>query len=354
MTDTIGSAEGKRRGCAFINLSNEFVPPFGCMMLVGPEDKRNDYPPRDAAYILNKATGAKFFGFEFDNEYGVYTDKCDQWAMILQDPNRFVFNGDTTVPPGGTGYCSFGEYPARANQPKGLSAISSTDYWYGLNFAAVENSWSLERSGPEGAFKFFGKVQEVPQLIWIVPNQSLSSVYSIAGTFTSQGIASASLLVTYSSAGTFLGTKVFVYPQTGLSFTEPITLKMPGIYVLQYKGTANALNPDPADTTIAYELSVAHNAEAGAFEEDKASGVLKKVSDGYSSFWPSQSFEGGMRIAVRSSPVTVQIKQTLTAKVETEGQWRIVYDKAATASANWLRGTASFGNPWWVWGRDFA
>ena len=353
MTDGIGSAEGKRRGCAFQNLSNEFVPPFGCMMLVAPADKRNGYRPSDASSILNKATGAKFFGFEVDNEYGVYTDKCDRWAMIMQDPHRFVFNGDTSVPPGGIGYCSFGEYPARALQPRGITAISSASQWDGFFFAAVEDSWNLEPSGPEGAFKFLGNFSDLATMIWVVPNQSLSSIYSIAGRFTTQGVETAWLLVTYDSAGRFLSTKVFLYPQGGFPFTDPVTLNMPGVYVVQYKGTANAVNPDPADTTIAYELSVTHNAEAGAFGEDKASGVLKKVSDGYSSFWPSQSFEGGIRIAVRSSPVTVQLKQSLTAKVETEGEWRIVYDKAATASANWLGGNAGFGNPWWVWGRDF-
>lgn len=356
MTETIGNAEGKRRGCAFRNLSNDFVPPFACMMLVAPPDKRANVGASSAANIFNKATGLKAFGFEVDNEFGVYIDKCDLWGQLMQDPHRFVFNSDVTVPPGGVGYCSFGEYPVRALlSPSGLGTLR-TNLWDSEFYTPVQDSWAMYGSTRIGAFKFFGKLQSRTRISWVVPNLNVFTFYSVYGQFKNTGIEIVPWTVEGDTTGVgeahnFMRGEMYDHPGISMitPFRTPITLKIPGVYVLQYKGIANAYNPDPADTTIPYEYEIETNATK--YSQLKGGGVLKKASDGYSSYWPNQAFEGSMQVVVEDTPVTVQLKQTLTEKVTSEGHWRIVWDKNKTAGeVNWFEATVNFAYPWWVWG----
>ncbi len=332
MTDTIGSAEGKRRGCAFINLSKEFVPPYACMMVVAPPDKR--LSGADAQRSINwKATGVRGFGFEVDNEYGVYIDKCDDWAMLMQDPNRFVFNTDVTVPPGGTGYCSFGEYPVRASLKPGMIPYT-TNEWDSCYYAAIEDEWHVQAVDHVGAFKFFGKVQAQSLMVLLAENKSLPLTYMIGGEFTTSGTAEATMRVnetTYRDATELFYERLFEHPGVGVEFSSPITLRMPGVYEFRYSGTASVVDPDPSDTTIAYELSVENNAALDLAYEEKASGVITRQSNGYSTYWLDQRFAGGYRVLVNSSPVQIRLKQTLSDKITTEGVWILMYDKRASA-----------------------
>jgi hypothetical protein len=350
MTDTIGSAEGKRRGCAFRNLSNEFIPPYACMMMVAPPDKRK--PP--ANRIDYKATGVRGFGFTIDNEYGIYVDKCDLWGMIMQDPSRFVFNTDVTVPPGGTGYCSFGEYPVRTELIPGMTPYSA-NLWDACYYGAVANSWQVHATKAENAaFKFFGKVQDRSLMILLAPNYRVPYLYSIGGNFESSGIEVATLteLTQFQAGGLDLFlTQFYDFPLDNAAFTTPITLKCPGVYVFQYRGTASALDPDVSDTAIPYELSIVHDTAVANVDENKGDGVLYKMSNGYSTYWPSQAFEGWCVVRVDSTPVKIQLKQTLTAKVETSGQWRCSYDKRVSASylADGFMGSTA---NWWLWGNQ--
>jgi hypothetical protein len=333
MTDTIGSAEGKRRGCAFKNLSNEFVPPYACMMLVAPPDKRAK--GSDAQQDINwKATGVRGFGFEVDNEYGVYIDKCDEWAMLMQDPNRFVFNTDTTVPPGGTGYCSFGEYPVRASLKPGMIPYT-TNEWDSCYYAAIEDEWHVQAVDHVGAFKFFGKVQAQSLMVVLAENKSLPLTYMIGGNFTTSGTDEATMRVnetSYRDGTELFYERLFQHPGLGVDFSTPITLRMPGVYEFRYSGTASVVDPDPSDTTIPYELSVENNADLDFGYEEKASGVITRQSNGYTTYWLDQIFSGGYRVLVKNKPVQIRLKQTLSEKIATEGVWVLAYDKRASAS----------------------
>ena len=333
MTDTIGSAEGKRRGCPFINLSKEFVPPYACMMIVAPPDKR--WSGAEAQQSINwKASGVRGFGFEVDNEYGVYIDKCDQWAMLMQDPNRFVFNTDVTVPPGGTGYCSFGEYPVRASLKPGMIPYT-TNEWDSCYYAAIEDEWHVQAVDNLGAFKFFGKVQAQSLLVWLAENQSLPSMYQIGGEFTTSGTDAAVMRVSetaFRDATDLFYQKLFEHPGTGVDFSTPITLRMPGIYYFQYGGTASVVNPDPEDTTIPYELSVESTSGSDLDNQSRASGVITRQSNGYTTYWLDQEFSGVYQVLVKSNPVRIRLSQTLSTKIDTEGEWVLGYDKRGSAA----------------------
>ncbi len=208
-----------------------------------------------------------------------------------------------------------------------------------------------------GAFKFFGKLQSRTRISWVVPNLNVFTFYSVYGQFENTGIEIVPLTVdgdttTENSFGS-LRTPMYTHPGISMNtpFRTPITLNIPGVYVFQYKGTANAYEPDLADTTIPYEYEIETNATK--YSQTKGSGVLKKASDGYSSYWPNQAFEGSMQVVVENTPVTVRLKQTLTAKVTSEGHWRIVWDKNKTAGeVNWFEASVNFGYPWWVWGQN--
>jgi hypothetical protein len=330
--ETVKSAEGKRRGCPFINTSKEYVPPYACMMLVAPPDKRPNINASDANFIRRKAYGSKFFGYSINNEYGVYIDKCDRWGMIQQDAHRFVFNADTTVPPGGTGYCTFGEYPARAELRPGMLPVAASDFHFNY-YAAVENSWELQASTSQGAFRFFGKIQERSLGIWVVPNMIENSFYAIAGMFSASGaeVASWSLSGSYSSsirtelADDYLYRQIFGLPAT-LPTTQPITCLLPGVYVMVYEGIASALNPAEEDISLPFEVIVDNSLDEQHKQEGFASGVLTKVSNGYSSYWPDKSFRGQLTFEVTDKPVDIQLRQTLSDKVLVSGQWRLYYD----------------------------
>lgn len=354
--ETVQSPEGKRRGCPFINVSKEHVPPYGVMMLVAPPDKRPPMSPSSASYIRHKALGTKFFGYSINNEYGVYTDKCDRWAMIQQDPHRFVFNGDVTVPPGGSGYCTFGEYPARATLQPGMLPIATNDFHFNY-YAAIENSWNLHSSSRQGAFRFFGKIQERSLGIWVVPNILENRTYNIAGTFSANGAVTAAwdLLGIYDdSAGTgqtiaddWLFRQIYQIPPKPRPTTKPITCLMPGVYFLEYEGIASAWNPADEDTSLPYEVVVDNDAATADQLAAFASGVLTKTSNGYSASWPNQKFVG--RLVFRAEePVTVSIRQSLSNKVAISGAWRLIYDiRREDIFDQWYG--YGYQNFWWVY-----
>lgn len=350
MTD---SAESRRRGCPFINLSKEDVPPYACMMLVAPPDKRTK--GNDAVNSLQwKSTGLRGFGFEVDNEYGVYIDKCDTLGMLLQDPYRFVFNTDITVPPGGTGYCSFGEFPARASLDR--EDLQFSNYWDGAFYGPIENEWHVQPLLTTGAYKFFGKSQANTRMVMIIPNLSLSKFYGIEGTYTCTGTSNAVLdpgdrQTLLGVNGSIFFSRLFGYPSNSGTFSTPITLKAPGVYVFAYNGRVDALNPDPSDTTIPYRFEVADDiALAVSSTQKRGEGVLTRVSSGYSTYWPSHSFTGYCRVLVGDNPVELQLKQVLSEKVEAQGEWWLSYDREAS-SHTFGYGGLIVGDPWWaLWG----
>lgn len=331
--ETVQSAEGKRRGCPFINTSKEYVPPYACMMLVAPPDKRPNINASDANFIRRKAYGSKFFGYSINNEYGVYTDKCDRWAMIQQDSHRFVFNGDVTVPPGGAGYCTFGEYPARADVKVGMAPLVSSEFHTNY-FAAVEDSWVLHSSSGQGAFRFMGSVQERTQGVWVVPNAINNRTYSISGTFSATGAEVAawtmngvySSSVTYDYADDYLYRMVFGIPPGTSPWTQPITCKLPGVYSLTYQGVAVVNNPADEDWLLLYEVDVENTVPDQYKMEAFASGAIQKVSNGYSTYWPDRYFRGQMVLQVTDRPVDLRLRQTLSDKINVSGHWQLVYD----------------------------
>lgn len=346
MSESVTSPEGKRRGCPFINLSKEYVPPYACMMTVAPPERRslNDT-------IASKATGVKYFGYSINNEYGVYIDKCDFWGMLMQDASRFVFNGDVTVPPGGSGYCSFGEYPVRTElTPK--MAPYNVDIWDGNYFAAVENSWRVYAvASRQAAFRYYGKTRERSLMLWLAPNYNVPRYFGIGGAFQSSGIAVAELKeLTQLYLTDYFTQYFFSLPDSTDWFSTPITLKAPGVYIFEYEGFANALNPAEDDTAIAFQLELSDDTGSANLEESKGGGVLYKMSNGYSGFWPSQSFRGYAVVRVESKPVKIQLRQTMTEKVTTEGRWRCTYDKGASLS--FLHsGSLGLSGYWWWWGQ---
>ena len=348
MTD---SAESRRRGCPFINLSKEDVPPYACMMMVAPPDKRTK--GNDAVNSLQwKSSGVRGFGFEVDNEYGVYIDKCNTLGMLMQDPYRFVFNTDVTVPPGGTGYCSFGEFPVRANLKQGMVPYS-TNYWDSCFYGPIENEWHVQALNTVGAYKFYGKVQARSLMVWLVPNITLARNYNIRGSFECSGINNASLSVLDDSSSrgvedSIFFERLFGYPSGALSFSTPMTLKAPGVYAFYYRGTANVLNPDPSDTTIPFRFETYDGTTALSTSEKRGEGILNRVSNGYSTYWPSADFSGVIRVLVGDNPVELQLKQVLSEKVEAEGEWWAMYDREAS-SVNFGYGSLLLGDRWWLW-----
>lgn len=101
---------------------------------------------------------------------------------------------------------------------------------------------------------------------------------------------------------------------------------LPGVYSMTYQGIASVSNPADTDYILLYEVDIENTVEDQYKMEAFASGAIQKVSNGYSSYWPDRYFPGQLVLQVTDRPVDLQLRQSLSDKINVCGHWQLVYD----------------------------
>lgn len=340
-SESTTSAESRRRVFSFINTSSEWIPPFAVMMLVSDPEKRSKQPSKslhEGLYHDDKHK-ASLFGTTVENDYVAFVDKCDLVGEIMQDSARFAFNTELSVPPGGRGCGSFGEFPVRAAQSAG------SGFFHNTYFAVQRDNWYLQHSGSFGAFRFMG-VLDKENLVWVCPNLTQDYHVGARGTFATEGVETVDLDTTASSLN--------LWPSLEGQFFEvdpTITVKTPGAYALRYGGTASAIDPGVSDTILPFAVEAEFQYKGKPLviqpyniDSLVAAGNLIKVPSGYEGYWPTQKFEGFCVFRVDDVPVQIRLKQTDSEKVRTTGEWALTFSRYASLGGV---GLVHFTNRWY-------
>lgn len=153
-----GSPEMTKVGIPFVNATNETIPPYACMEIVGNpknwEGKRATTEEDENAFYMgyNRYLGVGSF-FELDRASTIFCAKPSRWVDMAQDPSRVVFNSASPVEPKGIGRCFSDPYPVRALASQLRAQESYHDNITSLRVQADE--WYLLASKSDnGAFKY--------------------------------------------------------------------------------------------------------------------------------------------------------------------------------------------------------
>lgn len=153
-----GSPEMAKIGIPFVNATNETIPPYACMEIVGNpknwEGKRATTEEDENAFKMgyHRYLGVGQY-YELDRSSTIFCAKPSRWIDALQDPTRVAFNSASPVEPKGIGRCFSEPYPVRALVSQLHSARSM---YYGAPALRIQaNEWHLlATTDGDGAFRY--------------------------------------------------------------------------------------------------------------------------------------------------------------------------------------------------------
>ena len=379
---TSDTDDAVRKSYLFENATKETIPPFAAMQLVtDPSKWRNELltPEAYSDWTLSakKVGNAQFLVFE-GNKVILFCDKPSVYSEFTQDPGQIAFNGPSPVGPRKRGKCLYGVYPVKALAPgtafSGTVVRSSWILWPGtaLNFNIGGGCFStIGNTGQEVSVDGSGLKGPANVALTVLnpkpdrPKSSGSGTFSITGkTITKPP----SKLVLKNSV--IQDPQSYLYPTNSFVYGgEPtLTLNVPGLYDFTYSGTITAtIGTPPELTRLDYNVAPTTWNDGGNTwqsllytDQDVNQHYLTTMAGtvGYSvpplqqiisgssqngqvwnggpmlpgatRAWNSVRFVMRDRILVRSTPVLIGMKQTVSPYVNvTGGTFDVRYDYEA-------------------------